>query len=113
MGYVPLQDIKHRQGYIDISIHSDGAVRIVNEVKRDWGLSRHDAKAVDQAYRYANRSGARLVVVTNGDYYAFFDRDRGRSIDENFVAEFRLSNLASKDLETLNLLRRNMQEPKT
>jgi hypothetical protein len=106
IGYAPFVDVKHRQGRIDISVEANGAIRIVNEVKRDWGLTRQNVKAVDQAYRYANHSGARFVVITNGNCFAVFDRDKGRSIAENFVADFTLTNLRSEDLEVIELLQK-------
>jgi hypothetical protein len=43
-------------------------------------------------------------VITNGNYYAVLDRDKGRSIAENFVAEFTLSGLGPQDLKAIELL---------
>ena len=104
IGYKRYEDIKHRQGRIDIAIHERGDAKIVNEVKRDWGLSVESEKTVDQAYRYANRTGARFVVITNGDYYGVFDRESGLSIKDNYVGEFRLSQLNSSDIGVIDLL---------
>jgi predicted type IV restriction endonuclease len=49
---------------------------------------------VRQAYNYAGENGIRFVVVTNGDYYALFDRLNGLSYDANFVGEFSISKLS-------------------
>jgi len=62
------EEILFRRGSVDISIMLPNEQMIVNEVKRDWGLTRKDMKALKQAYGYAGERGARLVVVTNCDY---------------------------------------------
>lgn len=93
LGFAKYQDIKHRQGRIDISIEHKGKVLIVNEVKKDWHLSYKDNKVLMQAYNYALISGARYVILTNGDYYAIYDRIKGSSYDTQFVGDFRLSKL--------------------
>lgn len=106
LGYEIFREILHRQGRIDILISRDQIPAIVNEVKRDWSLNRHTKAAIEQAYRYALDVGAKYVVVTNGDYYAIFDRTSGLSADTNFVGEFRLSALAEADIGYINLLRK-------
>ncbi len=104
IGYKKVSEIKYQQGRIDLAIQIGADVRIVNEVKRDWNLSRHDRKALKQAYGYALETGARFVVLTNGDFYAVFDRHKGLSFDDNFVREFRLTELESEDLTTIRSL---------
>ncbi|MBU1062205.1 MAG: type I restriction enzyme HsdR N-terminal domain-containing protein, partial [Candidatus Omnitrophica bacterium] len=96
LGFAKYQDIKHRQGRIDISIEHKGKVLIVNEVKKDWHLSHKDNKVLMQAYNYALISGARYVILTNGDYYAIYDRVKGSSYDTQFVGDFRLSELTKE-----------------
>jgi hypothetical protein len=93
LGYDHVRDIKYRVGHVDILINSDSDSGFVVEVKRDWGLSRKNSDVVDQAYRYATNLGKRFVVITNGDYYAFFDRLKGLSISDNFILELHLSEL--------------------
>jgi hypothetical protein len=110
MAYEKFVDIKHRQGRIDISIEIGRQIRVVNEVKRDWGLTSDNSKVVEQAYIYAMRSGSRTVVITNGDYYAVYDRDNGRSIRENFMGEFRLTDLTHDDVDLLVWLNKATQE---
>ncbi|MBU1853955.1 MAG: type I restriction enzyme HsdR N-terminal domain-containing protein [Candidatus Omnitrophica bacterium] len=107
LGFVKFSDIKHRQGRIDITIEYEGKVIIVNEVKKSWGLSYRDRDAVIQVYNYSLETGARFVVITNGDYYAIFDKDKGRSYESNFVGNFQLSELRKKDLELIDFLRKD------
>ena len=106
LGYEKMKEIKHRQGRIDISIHIDGTTNIVIEVKRDWGLTINNNKAVSQAYNYALECGARYVIVSNGDYYALFDRQKGMSYRSNFIGEFWLTKLENQNLKLLNKLRK-------
>jgi hypothetical protein len=106
LGYEKMREIKHRQGRIDISIHIGGTSIIVAEVKRDWRLTIQNNKAVRQAYNYALECGARFVIVTNGDYYAFFDRQRGLTYSRNFIREFWLTRIEDQSLIFLNKLRK-------
>jgi hypothetical protein len=92
------EEIKYRRGRIDISILLNNKIIIINEVKKDWNLSRSDGKVVGQAYHYAHETGARYVVITNGDYYAFYDRYQGHTYESNFMKEFSLSHLSTKDI---------------
>ena len=107
LGFAKYTDIKHRQGRIDISIEHQDKKLIVNEVKRNWHLSWKDGKALSQAYHYAHETGVRYVVLTNGDYYAVFDRDKeGRSYESQFVGDFRLSKLTKEGLGLINKLKK-------
>jgi len=106
LGYEKIIDIKHRQGRIDISIHVHGEIKIVVEVKRDWNLTINNSRAVNQAYNYANECGAKYVLLTNGDYYALFDRHNGYSYRENFIGEFWLTKLEEDNLSLIEMLRK-------
>ncbi|GEM_PF-1434057 len=106
LGFEKYTDIKHRQGRIDIVIECEDKKMIVNEVKKDWHLSWKDKKTLSQAYNYAHETGARYVVLTNGDYYAIFDKDKGRSYESNFKGDFRLLKLKKEDFELINCLRK-------
>ncbi len=101
LGYAAPTDIKYRVGHIDVLINPDSSNSMVVEVKRDWQLSRNDKEVVDQAYRYATNNGSRFVIITNGEYYAFYDRLRGLSIGENFDFEIRISQLSPSDTQLL------------
>jgi len=91
LGYYPYTDIKHQQGRVDISVRSEEKTLMVVEVKKDWNLTRHDTKVVRQAFNYALETGSRYVIITNGDYYAVFDRDHGMSYNDMLIGEFRIS----------------------
>ena len=106
LGYSKFTDIKHRQGRIDISIEVEGIPFIVVEVKKDWNLSRHDMKVIRQAFNYALESGGRYVIITNGDYYAVYDQDRGRSYDDMFIGDFCVSKVPHINLEVLSVLQK-------
>jgi hypothetical protein len=100
LGYQPIEEIVMQTGRVDIQVHL-GKERIVVEVKRDWNLDKKNVAVIEQAYRYANRPGssARYVIITNGDYYAFYDRDKGRDYDANFQRDFRLTKLTKADVD--------------
>jgi hypothetical protein len=105
LGYRRHEDIKFRQGRIDLTLHIGGRPVLLFEVKRDWGLSFERADVLRQAYDYALTHGIRLVAVTNGDYYLFFDRLKGLSYESNVVAEFTLSALVGDDVASIDRIR--------
>jgi predicted type IV restriction endonuclease len=71
---------------------------VIVEVKKDWNLSIYNSSGyVQQAYGYALDQGARWVVLTNGDYYAVYDRFKGLSTSTNLIGEFRLTALTEED----------------
>ncbi len=101
LGYNYPVDIRYRVGHIDVLINSESNNSIVIEVKRNWKLSRQNKDVIDQAYGYASNIGSRFVVITNGDYYAFFDRLRGLSINDNFDFELKLTQISDKEIQLL------------
>ena len=101
LGYSRSTDIWFRVGHVDILINPNSNDGFVVEVKRTWGLSRESTDVIDQAYRYAHNQGKRFVVITNGDYFGFFDRLKGLSVADNFVTEFFLSNMSDEDFESV------------
>jgi hypothetical protein len=58
-----------------------------------------------QACAYALESGSPFVIITNSDYYALYDRRKGLTLDERFVAEFYLTALTEEGLKVLEGLR--------
>lgn len=117
LGYEKHRDIKYRQGRVDISLWEGNNLLVIVEVKRDWNLSIYNrSDAVQQAYNYALDRGARWVIVTNGDYYAVFDRLKGLSASSNLIGEFRLTALEEEDASTIkrmsrdNLVKTNLEE---
>lgn len=106
LGYKKFSDIKYQLSKIDIAIQDKKKVLIVNEVKRSWNLFNNIESALGQAYNYALKVGAKFVVVTNGDYYAIYDRDKGRSYDDNFMGDFNLTELTKDKIDLVNTLKK-------
>ena len=113
LGYQKHEDIKYRQGRVDITLTEQGRPVAIFEVKRAWDLSRYNASgAVQQVYNYALDQGIRYVVVTNGDTYILFDRLKGLSYGSNLLAEFKLTALEEDDLKLIDCLRpANITDP--
>lgn len=117
LGYEKHRDIKYRQGRVDISLWEGDKTLAIMEVKKDWNLSVYNSSSwVQQAYNYALDKGARYVILTNGDYYAIYDRLKGLSSATNLVGEFRLTALNEDDtsfierISRANLTRPNIEE---
>jgi hypothetical protein len=106
LGFSTFSDIKYHLGSIDIAIEAEGQTLIVNEVKKDWNLSRENTKVLEQAYKYALQSGSKYVIITNGDYYALYDRTKGLSYNDQLVGEFNLSSLTQKDFTLIDSLKK-------
>jgi hypothetical protein len=107
LGYERIKEIKFQVGRIDITISVEGSPLIVIEVKKYWNLNIHkDSDAVEQAYKYAQKNGAKYVIVSNGDYYAIYNRDMGRSYVNNLQGEFTLTKLTENDIQLVDTLRR-------
>ena len=106
LGYMDHTEIKFQQGRIDISIEMNGKPLIVIEVKKDWSLTKEDKKALQQAFNYSNDVGARFVIVTNGDYYAVYDKSKGWSYNDSFIGEFSVSDFQKIDYQILACLKK-------
>ena len=106
LGYQRFEEIKFQTGRVDILLEHSGEVLAVFEVKKRWGLSKNDKATLEQAFRYAQETGARYVIVSNGDYYAWFDRDKGRKYDRQFMREFRLTQLTAGDYKFIQTLKK-------
>lgn len=103
LGYEKFTDIKYRHGRIDVCISVENRDLILFEVKPDWGLNyQTNQKVISQAYNYALEQDFRFVGITNGNYYAIFDRLKGLSYESNFIGEFVLTKLQSDDLKIIN-----------
>jgi Holliday junction resolvase-like predicted endonuclease len=108
LGYEKHRDIRYRQGRVDVSLWDRDKVLVIIEVKKDWNLSLYNSPdAVQQAYKYALDHGARWVMLTNGDYYAVFDRLKGLSLSSNLIGEFRLTALGESDVDLIKRLSRD------
>ncbi len=106
LGYSKHEDIKYRQGRIDIALWANNNRLIIFEVKREWDLNPiKSVAAIKQAYGYALEVGCRMIAVTNGDDYLLFDRIKGLTIEKNMVGQFRLSALTEDDLGLIERLK--------
>lgn len=114
LGYEKHKDIKFRQGRMDLSLHVGGKVLLIVEVKKDWNLNQYNISGVlQQAYYYALDHGIRYVIVTNGDYYAVYDRLKGLSYSANQIGEFNMTNLKEEDIELIQRLsKENLVKPR-
>jgi len=111
LGYERFNDIKFRVGRVDVSISMQGKPIIVTEVKKYWNLNvKKDHDVIQQAYNYALINGAKFVIISNGDYYAVFDRDNGRTYMDNLKGEFVLTNLDKDGLQLIDFLKKNNME---
>ncbi len=117
LGYQKHAHIQFQKGGIDISLSEGDNLLAIVEVKKDWGLSIGNQKgleSVKQAYWYALDRGARWVIITNGEYYAIFDRIKGLSLDSNLIGEFKLTNLTDEDEKIINrYVHDNLVKPDT
>ncbi|MCA9605154.1 MAG: hypothetical protein KC619_06150, partial [Myxococcales bacterium] len=105
LGYAKHQDIRYRQGRIDITLYAGNRPVAVFEVKRDWELNSASIAVIKQAYNYSLEQGIRFVVITNGDYYLVMDRLKGLSFESNVVGEFTISALQEGSLDLIESLR--------
>jgi hypothetical protein len=107
LGYEKFTDVKYQKGRIDVCISVEDRDLILFEVKPDWNLNYQKYQHVLlQAYNYALEQGFRFVGITNGDYYAIFDRLKGLSYESNFIGEFVLTKLQSDDIKLINKIRK-------
>jgi len=113
LGYEKHSDIKYRQSRIDLTLFNEDKPFLLLEVKRDWSLSYEThASAVKQAYGYSCDKGIRYIVLTNGDYYAIFDRLKGLSYEKNLIGEFQLTMLNQDNLLLIEKLKKvNLTQP--
>lgn len=110
LGLRRFEEVVFRVGRVDIQVRNKSRTVAVIEVKRDWSLGDDATAARKQAFEYAQEAGARHVIVSNGDYYGWWDRDRGLSYDKQFQGSFRLTALTRVGLIVIERLRRALQE---
>jgi hypothetical protein len=92
-------------GHVDLKITTpSGCTSIIIEVKRKLNPMTHRA-AVDQAFVYATRNSAKLVVISDADTYEIYNRSIGECREDMFVGRFQLTQFHSEDEEILDALR--------
>ena len=101
LGFTNANEIRYRAGGIDITSERDGTQSIVTIVKGDPNLSYRQTNVRKQAYTYAQEKDAPIVIITNGDYYAFLDRRKGSKWLQHLACELTLSRLKPEDVQFL------------
>lgn len=98
--------IVFQAGRIDVCVFDANKKAVaVFEVKRTIAApSKHDS-ALRQGMDYAMRNGASIVVITDGDRYAIYDRRKGSDYDAMRCGSFQLSAFRPEDSQILDLLR--------
>ena len=107
LGYTPIEEIRSQRGRIDILISVENRPLITVEVKRDWSLSESNTDYVQQAFNYSHQIGTRFVVVTNGDRYLIYDRNRSLLLNEMLCVNFELTKLDDEGLQSLMSLEKS------
>lgn len=108
LGYRSGEDIRFQRANIDIAIAQEGRTLAVIEVKADRALASTHRSVLGQAFGYALEAGAPIVIITNGNYYAAFDRRAGLKREESLLGEFRLLSLDTAALATIERLRKGV-----
>jgi hypothetical protein len=98
--------IVRQDGYVDLRIATpEGGTKAVVEVKKSLTSRKILAEASEQAFRYALRKEAPIVVVTDADVYHVWDRTRGLGLETSFCGKFQLTRFQQEDEKILDLLR--------
>jgi Type I restriction enzyme R protein N terminus (HSDR_N) len=108
LGYRSAEEIRFQHSDVDILLVEEGSPRAVIEVKADRALVATQRAVVGQALGYAWQQGVPYVIISNGNYYAVFDRRSGLSQAEAMVGEFSLLSLDPSALATIEKLRKGM-----
>ena len=102
----PQSSIQFRVGHMDLRlIDQDGRPFAVFEVKRSLEKDKGRKKARRQAFDYAMESGARFVVLTDGDVYEIYDRELPGDYAATRCGRFQLTRLRKGDAQIIDLLR--------
>jgi hypothetical protein len=92
-------------GHVDVRVSDpSGHASMVIEVKRLL-QPKNQRSATDQAFGYADRSHAPLIVVTDSDIYEVYDRRLGLNRDDTFLGRFQLTRFHPDDTRVLDALR--------
>ncbi len=93
-------------GYIDVLVNgSDGKPRFVLEVKPSLRSKTDRDSALRQAFDYANRNGAPIVIITDADTYEIYDRQAGLDHASMLRAKFQLTGFKESDVSGLEFLK--------
>jgi hypothetical protein len=93
-------------GHIDVLVRGgDGKPRFAIEVKTNLRAKPDRDSALRQAFDYAGRNGAPMVVITDADAYEIYDRRAGLDHASMLRAKFRLTAFTEGDEAGLDMLR--------
>ena len=102
----PPDRIFFQPGRVDLILKdSSGKSEFVFEVKKSIASASERAKAQRQAVDYANRTGAKIMVITDADRYDIYDRRRGWEFNSMFCGSFQLTKFDAASAPVLDLLR--------
>ncbi len=105
LGHSP-SSIVFQVGHIDVLVRDgNGTPYLVVEVKRNLKSKPERDSALRQAFDYANRNGAPMVVITDADLYEIYDRRCGLDHASTLKAKFQVTRFQASDRQALELLR--------
>ena len=101
----PAGSVVFQVGHIDVLVQArDGKPSVVVEVKTSLRSKPDRDSALRQAFDYASRNGAPIVVITDADTYEVYDRRAGLDHASMLRASFRMSAFRETDALGLKLL---------
>jgi hypothetical protein len=104
-----IEQIFFQVGRIDVSLVNQAKKTVaVIEVKRSIAAEKDRMDARRQGMDYAGRTGAAMVVITDGDRYEIYDRRKLDDYNSMFCGRFQLSVFRQPDCPILDLLRPSM-----
>lgn len=102
----PPASIVFQIGHIDVLVRSDdGKPRFVVEVKTSLRSKPDRDSALRQAFDYANRNGAPIVIITDADLYEVYDRQAGLDHVSMLRTRFQLTAFRETDKVGLDFLK--------
>ncbi|MBY0311755.1 MAG: hypothetical protein K2W85_06780 [Phycisphaerales bacterium] len=102
----PVSAVRFQIGHIDVAVDgASGKTLFVFEVKRSLLNPSIRDDALRKGFDYANRTGARYVVISDSDRYEVYDRTRGLDHTTMHCGSFRLTEFRSEDVPVLDVLR--------
>ncbi len=102
----PTSAIRFQIGRMDVAVEGDGGRTLfVFEVKRSLANSSMRDDALRKGFDYANRTGARYVVISDADRYELYDRTKGLDHASMLCGSFRLTEFRTDDVAAFDVLR--------
>lgn len=103
---LPRAAVRFQIGHIDVAVDGqNGKPLFVFEVKRSLLNPNARTDALRQGFDYANRTGARYVVISDADRYEIYDRKRGLDHATMLCGAFQLTAFRAEDAAILDIFR--------